>query len=68
MTTDHDSAVFCAVSANENLWWDLGSGETIGYYPEDDSASLGPTEPRDANAPQGGPYASAKYSLERMRD
>ncbi|WP_293694893.1 NAD(P)-dependent oxidoreductase [uncultured Agrococcus sp.] len=68
MTTDHDSAVFYAVSANENLWWDLGSGEAIGYYPEDDSASLGPTEPIDADAPQGGPYASAKYSLERMRD
>lgn len=59
-------AVFYAVSRNEVLWWDLASGAAIGFEPEDNAAADGRTESLPPEYPQGGPYAEAAYSIERM--
>ncbi|GAB2561941.1 NAD-dependent epimerase/dehydratase family protein [Leucobacter ruminantium] len=67
MTTPERWAAFYAVSRNEGGWWDLDPGAAIGFEPEDDAASHGPPEPFPAEQPQGGPYAAASYSIERMR-
>ncbi|MFW2513472.1 NAD-dependent epimerase/dehydratase family protein [Demequina sp. SO4-13] len=68
MTTTQASAVFYAVSANSERWWDLDAGTAIGFVPEDDAAGWGALEPIDASMPQGGRYASEEYSLDRMRE
>lgn len=67
MTTSAHTAVFYAVSANAELWWDLDAGAAIGFVPRDDAAEWGPQEPVDANMPQGGVYATPEYSADRMR-
>lgn len=67
MTTSERSAVFYAVSRNEGRWWDLESGAAIGFEPEDNAAEYGRPEPLAPEHPQGGQYAAAAYSLERMR-
>ncbi|MFW7414390.1 NAD-dependent epimerase/dehydratase family protein [Demequina sp. SO4-18] len=67
MTTDQ-TAVFYAVSANSSRWWDLAAGAAIGYLPEDDAATWLAESPIDPTQPQGGPYATAEYSLDRMRE
>ena len=67
MTTQRHVGVFYAVSANRDRWWDLEAGTDIGYLPESDAAALDAVEPFDPAAPQGGPYATAEFSLERMR-
>lgn len=66
MTTTEHTAVFYAVSANTNLWWDLEAGAAVGFVPLDDAADWGPEEPIDANMPQGGIYATPEYSTDRM--
>jgi dTDP-4-dehydrorhamnose reductase len=67
MTTTEHTAVFYAVSANTTRWWDLDAGTAIGFTPQDDAADWGAAEPLDASMPQGGTYASAEYSTDRMR-
>ena len=79
MTTDVHAAVFYAVSANAEGWWDLAAGEAVGYHPQDDASAavdralpepsadgVAPTEPGTTGGPQGGPFASAAFSLDRM--
>ncbi len=79
MTTDVHAAVFYAVSANAEGWWDLAAGEAVGYHPQDDASvaaegplpeptaqGVAPTEPGTVAGPQGGPFASAAFSLDRM--
>lgn len=67
MTTAEHTAVFYAVSANTNRWWDLGAGAEVGFVPQDDAASWGAEEPIDPSVPQGGIYATPEYSTDRMR-
>jgi UDP-glucose 4-epimerase len=67
MTTTEHTAVFYAVSANTDGWWDLRAGEAVGFAPQDDAAALGAQEPVDPDIPQGGTYATPAYSTERMR-
>jgi uronate dehydrogenase len=77
MTTDVHVAVFYAVSANSEGWWDLSAGEAVGFRPQDDASVVAETplpEPAgtvpsgsgDPAGPQGGPFASAAFSLDRM--
>ncbi|MFJ6678811.1 NAD-dependent epimerase/dehydratase family protein [Microbacterium sp. NPDC091382] len=66
MTTDEHHAVFYAVSANTEAWWDRAAGERVGFRPTDDAADW--DIPGDTVEPQGGPFATASYSLDRMRD
>ncbi|WP_209559504.1 NAD(P)-dependent oxidoreductase [Frigoribacterium sp. PvP032] len=79
MTTDVHVAVFYAVSANADGWWDLAAGEAVGFRPQDDAsvaavgplpepaaAGVAPTEASSTAGPQGGPFASAAFSLDRM--
>ncbi|MEH3090089.1 MAG: NAD(P)-dependent oxidoreductase [Microbacterium arborescens] len=68
MTTDVRAAVFYAVSANRERWWDAGDGEAVGYHPVDDAAAFGSILPMDPDELQGGPYATREYSLARIRD
>lgn len=67
MTTSAHTAVFYAVSANAERWWDLDAGAAIGFVPQDDAAEWSAQEQVDARMPQGGIYASAEYSTDRMR-
>ena len=67
MTTTEKTAGFYAVSANTTRWWDLDSGAALGYVPEDDSAERGEVEPIDQRTPQGGDFATARFSTDRMR-
>lgn len=80
MTTDVHAAVFYAVSANAEGWWDLAAGEAVGFRPQDDASTVvdGPLpepagivppetgEPAEPAGPQGGPFASSTFSLDRM--
>lgn len=66
MTTTEHTAVFYAVSANTDGWWDLRAGEAIGYFPQDDAAALSIREPLAPDVPQGGNYATPAYSTDRM--
>jgi uronate dehydrogenase len=80
MTTDVHVAVFYAASANSEGWWDLAAGEAVGFRPQDDASVVvdGPlpepagTVPPEAGdspqpaGPQGGPFASSAFSLDRM--
>lgn len=66
MTTDEHHAVFYAVSANSESWWDRTAGERVGFRPMDDAADW--NIPGDTIEPQGGPFATPSYSLDRMRD
>lgn len=65
MTTTEHIAVFYAVSANTDGWWDLRSGEAAGFFPQDDAAAL-TRDPIDPDVPQGGRYATPAYSTDRM--
>ena len=67
MTTTEHTAVFYAVSANTNGWWDLQPGEAVGFFPRDDAAAWGTREVLALDVPQGGRYATAAYSTDRMR-
>ena len=78
MTTDVHVAVFYAVSANRDGWWDLAAGEALGFSPQDDASAVAgaaslpepdgtaPAAPSGPAGPQGGPYASPEWSLDRM--
>jgi uronate dehydrogenase len=77
MTTDVPVAVFYAVSANRDGWWDLAAGEAVGFRPQDDASAVvdgplpepagsGPAEAGAPAGPQGGPFGSAAWSLDRM--
>lgn len=66
MKTEERTAVFYAVSANTARWWDLESGKTVGFIPQDNAAHWGPEERIDVNLPQGGIYATPEYSTEKM--
>ena len=66
MTTDRECAVFYAVSANTDGWWDREPGTELGFCPEDD-ASDWPIA-GEPTGPQGGAFADPAYSLDRMRD
>lgn len=77
MTTDRHVAVFYAASANRDGWWDLSAGEAVGFRPEDDAAAVAvgrlpepagaePPAPGSPAGPQGGPYATAAWSIDRM--
>ncbi|MEH0844515.1 NAD(P)-dependent oxidoreductase [Micromonospora sp. CPCC 205711] len=57
-----------AVSANTRRFWDIGAGAQLGYQPVDDAESRaakvpGSDAPIDADALQGGAYASPEHSL-----
>lgn len=67
MTTTEHTAVFYAVSANTDGWWDLQAGEAVGFFPQDDAAARTPWEFLDPEMPQGGKYATAAYSTDYMR-
>lgn len=67
MTTELPHAVFYAVSANRGRWWSAEAGEAVGFRPVDDAARHGPVDAIAPGTPQGGTYATAAYSLERMR-
>ncbi|WP_380162814.1 NAD-dependent epimerase/dehydratase family protein [Kineococcus sp. R86509] len=67
MTTTEHAAVFYAVSANTDGWWDLQAGEAVGYFPQDDATAGSTREFIDPNVPQGGMYAAHAYSTDRMR-
>lgn len=67
MTTTEHTAVFYAVSANTDGWWDLRAGEAVGFFPQDDAAIWSSREFLDPEVPQGGKYASAAYSTDYMR-
>lgn len=67
MTTTAHTAVFYAVSANTEGWWDLDAGTAVGFVPRDDAAERGEVEHIDPDVPQGGAYATAAYSSDRMR-
>ncbi|XUK60455.1 dTDP-glucose 4,6-dehydratase 2 [Plantibacter sp. RU18] len=67
MTTSADTAVFYAVSANTDRWWDLDAGIAVGFVPEDDATAGNPAEHVDADTPQGGTYAATGYSTAQMR-
>jgi len=65
MTTTERTAVFYAVSANTDGWWDLRSGEAVGFFPQDDAVAWA-RDPIDPDLPQGGEYATPAYSTDRM--
>lgn len=67
MTTTEHTAVFYAVSANTDGWWDLQSGEAVGFLPQDDAAAWSTRERIAPDVPQGGKYATPEYSTDRMR-
>lgn len=67
MTTTEHTAVFYAVSANTDGWWDLDAGTAVGFIPQDDAADRGDPEHIDTAIPQGGTYATPEYSIDRMR-
>ncbi|WP_341975780.1 NAD(P)-dependent oxidoreductase [Microbacterium sp. LWO13-1.2] len=67
MTTDQRHAVFYAVSNNTERWWSLEAGRAAGFVPIDDAAELGSDQPPFPSGPQGGVYATAEYSVDRMR-
>lgn len=64
-------AAFYAVSRNTRRWWDLSAGSALGYEPRDDAeqhaARVSGGDHRLHDAPQGGAYASASYTLEQQR-
>lgn len=67
MTTAEHTAVFYAVSANTDGWWDLDAGTAVGFVARDDAAQWGESECIDPHIPQGGAYATPAYSTDRMR-
>ncbi len=67
MTTTGHMAVFYAVSANTEGWWDLQAGEAVGFFPQDNAAAWTTWEFLDPDVPQGGKYAAAAYSTDYMR-
>lgn len=67
MTTEERSAVFYAVSANRERWWDMAAATAVGYEPADDAASLGEVEPYESDRPQAGDFAAVEFSTSRMR-
>lgn len=67
MTTEETAAVFYAVSANSDRWWNLDAGEAVGYIPTDDAGQWGEREQIDPSRPQGGLYATPAYSVDAMR-
>lgn len=67
MTAPKQHGVFYAVSKNSELWWNLDAGKALGFVPVDDAAEHGPFEAIESGTPQGGSFASAEYSLDRMR-
>lgn len=67
MTTTERAAVFYAVSANTDRWWDLKAGYDVGFLPEDDAAQWAVREDFDPGVPQGGDYATKDYSIRKMR-
>jgi uronate dehydrogenase len=63
-------AAFYAVSRNARLWWDLEAGHRLGFDPQDDAERSASDQVRAQPAlvgPQGGPYASAEFTLDRQR-
>jgi uronate dehydrogenase len=60
-----------AMSRNSRRWWDLSAGEAVGFDPQDDAerhaADVRAAAQSEAAGPQGGHYASPKYSLDRQR-
>lgn len=65
MTTREHHAVFYAVSANTDAWWDRSAGERVGFRPADDAAEW--DVEGEPGEPQAGPFAAVSFSLERMR-
>ncbi|TWX35546.1 NAD(P)-dependent oxidoreductase [Frigoribacterium sp. ACAM 257] len=70
MTTDVHVAVFYAVSANSEGWWDLAAGEAVGFRPQDDASAVadGPLpEPAGTVSPEaeGSAEGSAGMSAGR---
>ena len=65
-------AVFYAVSHNTRRWWDLADGQALGLDPSDDAedhtprSSPSPTK-TSGSVPQGGPYTTPAYTLDRQR-
>jgi hypothetical protein len=47
--------------------WSLDDGVAAGHVAEDDAAQWSEQEHIDSATPQGGTYATAAYSTDRMR-
>lgn len=65
-------AVFYAVSRNTRRWWDLADGQALGFDPSDDAEDHAPRSSPSAtktsgSVPQGGPYTTPAYTLDRQR-
>ncbi|HEY9473436.1 MAG TPA: NAD(P)-dependent oxidoreductase [Mycobacteriales bacterium] len=62
-------ATFYAVSANGHRWWDLAAGERLGFTPRDnaDDHADGLTPVVRDQRPQGGRFATARFTLDRQR-
>lgn len=62
---------YYAVSRNTRGWWDLSAGAAVGFEPRDDAeeyaADLLAGDAIPLGGPQGGPYASPAYTLDRQR-
>lgn len=67
MTTPQQHATFYAVSRNSQRWWSLESAHTVAFAPLDDASAHGDFGTLPIGQLQGGPYATAEYSLDRMR-
>lgn len=67
MTTPQQHATFYAVSRNRQRWWSLDAAGVTGFAPVDDAADHGDWAELPAGQPQGGPYATVEYSLNKMR-
>ncbi|MEB4614800.1 NAD-dependent epimerase/dehydratase family protein [Leucobacter sp. M11] len=67
MHTPRQHAVFYGVSHNSARWWSLDEANKTGFVPRDDAAAHGEAAAYPAEQPQGGPYAAAEYSTQRMR-
>lgn len=63
-------ATFYGVSRNTRRFWDLAAGEALGFDPRDDAerhaATIASPAPAAADAPQGGRFTTAAYTLERQ--
>lgn len=58
---------FYAVSNNTQLWWDLASGNAIGFEPRDNAEAYASSISGEPIEPQGGTFATADFTLSRQK-
>lgn len=65
-TPDLAFAIFYAVSANRECWWDLTPGTVLGFQPVDDASTVRSRQSlSDYCGAQGGEFAKPAYTLHR---